>query len=121
MTMLLAADQLTLYPSGSQADGHGWALPDSTPVWQGIGNLQLDPGYSDARATESGGSGPYQPAHRPSGQLFLPTDAPLVDGVTVQVRGERYVCSLSRTVMDPTGGALSCQVATVSMVGGWPA
>lgn len=115
MSLLLAADAVTLY-AATGADGHGWATADlSTPLWSGAGSLQTSAGRVSALAGDGGGAGPYSPAHSSSAQLYLPPDAPVADGVIAEVRGEHYALSQSRLVTDPTGSAaLDCWAATAT-------
>lgn len=120
--LLLTTDEVSLtYPS-VDTDEHGWRLPTEAPVvWTGLGNLQLQPGISSPRAAEQGGRGPYGPARDAYGQLYLPADAPVVEGAQVSVRGRTYVLSQTRVVADPRGEELECWVATVTSVDTWPA
>ena len=62
MSLLLATDQVALYPPG-KADPHGWVEPGGPrPYWSGAGNLQLVAGASDPAAAAGGGHGPQDPA-----------------------------------------------------------
>lgn len=121
MSLLLARDDVVLTaPDG--LDEHGWRLPDGTePLpWSGVGNLQLMPGISNPRAAEQGGRGPFGPARDNTGQLYLPADAPVADGVQAQVRGRRYVLAQARLVTDPVDANLTCWSATATSVDTWP-
>jgi hypothetical protein len=123
MTLLLAADQVDLYPPSAGTDAHGWAVPGTAPpAWAGLGNLQLGPGPSDPRAAEGGGAGPFGPAAADHGTLYLPTDAPAADGCVAVVRGQAYVLSGTRLVPDPAApdGGASCQAADVAGTARWP-
>lgn len=121
MTLMLATDPVELYPAAGGADGHGWAEPGAEPVWSGTGNLQAQPGRSDARAADGGGHGPYDPRHGSAAVLLLPPDAPLIDGMTAVVRGQVFALSQSRLIPDPLGsGWLDCQAATATGTDGWP-
>jgi hypothetical protein len=114
MSLLLAADLVTLYPPGSP-DERGWAGPGTVPVWSGQCNLQLGPGVTDPRAAEGGGAGPFGPARTLSGELYLPPEAKPEDGWTADVgAGFRYVLSDVRLVPDPAGAGLDCWVATAT-------
>lgn len=119
--LLLAADQVVLYPPGGDADGHGWAEPGAGPYWAGTGNLQLAAGASDPRAAEGGGHGPYAPAAGQAGQLFLPPSVPLAEGSLAVIRGKAWVLSQVRLVADPAdpAGGIACQSATVTEAD-WP-
>lgn len=120
MSLLLAADEVALYPAAPE-DSHGWALPGlDPPAWTGTGNFQAQPGRADVRAADGGGHGPYDPRAGSVGVLLLPPDAPLADGMTAVVRGVTYALSQSRAVLDPVGGGLDCQAATASSVSDWP-
>lgn len=117
MTVLLAADEVELYPAGD-LDGHGWQEPDESypPSWRGMGSLQLVGGLSDPRASTGGGHGPNNPARTEAGNLFLPPAALPVEGMTARVRGLVFVLSQVRLMVDPTdpGGGIGCWAATVS-------
>jgi hypothetical protein len=119
--LLLAPDTVDLHAPSTTQDNCGWAEPDpGGVVWTGLGNLQLDAGTSDPRQHTAGGSGPYDPACGLSGQLFLPTDAPIAEGVTVECRGHQFIASQVRTVVDPAGSGLDCIMSTVTGVEQWP-
>lgn len=126
MTVLLPTDTVELYPPGTATDEHGWSLPTSGATWTGPGSLQLDPGVSNPRADDrggrklpGGGSGPFGPAVIEHGTLYLPADADAHDGGTAIIRGEGWVLSNVRLVVDPAdGSSASCLTAEVS---GWPA
>jgi len=107
MTLLLAADPVTLYRPGNP-DERGWTGPGSSAAWSGTGNLQLSAGVSDPRAAEGGGTGVFGPARLESGELYLPPDASPADGMTAEVRGKRWVLSHTRLVADPVGTGLDC-------------
>lgn len=111
--VLLAADAVTLYRPGDR-DGHGWREPGSAVGWSGTGNLQLAPGPSDPGAGAGGGHGPSEPAAALAGQLYLPADAEPAEGMTAEVRGQRYTLSQVRFVTDPAGGGLGCWAAAVT-------
>jgi hypothetical protein len=115
VSVLLAADQVELYPPG-RLDAHGWreADPEARPVWCGLGNLQLGPGPSDPRAAGGGGRGPSEPKAAETGVLFLPPEAELVDGMAARIRCRVFLLSQAHLVADPTGGALDCWQATVT-------
>jgi hypothetical protein len=123
VTVLLPTDHVALYPPAG-LDGHGWRLPAgdaAEPYWQGEGALQLQPGVSDPRAADGGGRGPHGPARDAVGQLFLPGSLPeLADGYTARVRGETYVLSQTRRVLDPAGGDLGCWAAQATGTSRWP-
>jgi hypothetical protein len=123
---MLAPDQVDLYPGSGQADAHGWALPpEAEAAWSGQGNLQAQPGRSDARATDGGGHGPYEPGQSPSAVLLLPPEAEPQDGQVAMIRGRPWVLSQTRLVLDPLGeaalapDALTCYAATATEVGSW--
>jgi hypothetical protein len=117
VSLLIGRDPVALYPAGG-ADSHGWVLPGARPVWEGIGNLQAGPGRSDPRAADGGGHGPQDPAAIPSAVLYLPPEAPLVDGMTAEIAGRRYAVSQARIVNDPRPtGELDCWAATATAAG----
>lgn len=121
--LLLAPDTATLYPPGA-ADADGWTLPDTTaPYWTGPANLQLAFGPSDPRAEAGGGAGPFAPAHRRAGVIYLPAGIPDVpEGTTAEVRGQRYALSGVRRVSDPLGGTtgpLGCWAAACTATDTW--
>jgi hypothetical protein len=122
--LLLAPDQVTLYPASQAADGHGWALPDGTLFWTGQGSLQASPGRSDAAAGGAGGHGPYAPALVPLATLYLPPEAgPVTDGMVAQVGGKAYALSQVRWVSDPVNpdvAGLGCWVAQCEGTDQWP-
>jgi hypothetical protein len=120
--LLLGADDVMLWEPSPGDDTYGWAAEDAAgiPAWQGIGNLQLTGGTSDPRAAQGGGRGPFAPAQSETGQLFLPLDAPVTEGITADVRGVTYVLSQTHMVADPLGGNLGCWAATVTEVTTWP-
>jgi hypothetical protein len=118
VTLLLALDQVELYPAG-ELDAHGWRQPGTVPVWAGLGNLQQQPGHSDPQATAGGGHGPHDPRRDRVGVLYLPADAPLVDGITAEVNGQPWALSQTRIVRDPTGGPLDCWAATATGTWTW--
>jgi len=117
--LLLAPDTVDLHGPSSTEDQYGWAQPDEGVVWTGLGNLQLAGGTSDPRASEGGGAGPYDPKYHAIGQVFLPTDAPVVEGCTIDVQGKRYVLSQTRIVADPVGLGLDCWMCAVTEVTTW--
>jgi hypothetical protein len=120
MTLLLGADQVTLYPAGSAADSHGWALAGTPAAWQGSGSLQTSPGMSADTAAQGGGHGPYDPNATRLATLFLPPDAPVAEGCVADVRGERYHLTQVRLVTDPTGtGGLDCWAASATGTSTW--
>ena len=121
MTVLLAADAVALYPPSEAADAHGWVLPGTAAAWSGLGSLQLVPGSSDPAAGDGGGHGPFDPAAVASGSLYLPLDAAPAEGDVAVIRGDSYVLSQVRLVVDPTGGGIDCFVATVSGTATWSA
>jgi len=115
--ILLTPDQISLAPPGSEWDGHGWALPGTGTPWQGPGALQLQPGLSAPGADQGGGGGPFAPHATGLGSLYLPPDAPALEGCLVHARGEVYRLSQVRLVRDPTGsGGLDCWAAAVTSV-----
>lgn len=122
--LLLAADEVELYPPAETADAHGWQLPgdDAEAAWCGTGNLQLNPGASDPMAADGGGRGPHAPAAVPSGVLFLPPGAPAGDGWCARVRGRLWVLSQVRELPDPAvpGGGIGCVAATATASGQGP-
>jgi hypothetical protein len=116
--LLLAADAVELYPAGD-LDAHGWRLPGDgdTPSWCGLGNLQLVSGLSDPRAAEGGGHGPHDPRRVEAGNVFLPIAAEPVDGMTLVTRGQVFVLSQVRLLVDPIegeSGGLTCWAAAVT-------
>lgn len=113
MSVLLASDELTLYRAEGK-DAHGWALPGSTPAWTGKGSLQLTAGLTDQGATFFGGAGPYDPARAQQGTVYLPPDAPAVEGMVLVARDHPYVLGALRFVGDPVGAGADCLVASVS-------
>jgi hypothetical protein len=121
VTVLLAVDQVELYQPG-ELDATGWREPpdESTarPCWTGRGNLQLYTGSSDPRAGPGGGRGPHDPRRVGAGNVFLPSGACPVDGMTAVVRCQAFVLSEVRFIADPTGidGFLSCWSASVTAV-----
>jgi len=115
MSLMLGADQVTLFSPPAGADEHGWTLPATAQVWQGSGNLQRLPGRSDPLMREGGGQGPFGPNVVDTAMLYLPSDAPVSEGMVAEVRGERYVLSQVHPVLDPTGtGGLDCLVASAA-------
>jgi hypothetical protein len=117
--VMLARDQVALYrPDGT--DAHGWRIPDAdaAPVWCGAGNLQLAAGPSDPRAADAGGHGPFEPAARTTGALYLPPEARPAEGTIAVVRGQAFALSSVREVHDPAdlAGYLDCWAATVTEV-----
>jgi hypothetical protein len=119
VSLLLAADAVELYPPDG-TDPHGLAEPGTERAWAGVGNLQLSAGTTDPRAADGGGRGPFDPAVKPGGLLFLPLDASPRDGWVAKVRGRCWALSQVRAVMDPAGGGLDCWMATVADAGRWP-
>ena len=111
VTVLLAADQVALFPPGTRADAHGWALePEDPPAWRGRGNLQLGAGLSDPAARERGGHGPFAPSATQAGIVFLPPDAEPAEGGVIVVRGQAFTLSQVRYLRDPRdhGGFMDC-------------
>lgn len=122
MTVLLPADEVTLYPPGG-LDAHGWRLPPTPgtdPYWQGTGNLQLAAGISDPHGAAGGGRGPHGPARDLTGQLYVPAGFNLTEGSVAVIRDRVFVLSQARLVRDPAGAGLDCQVATVTSTDTWP-
>lgn len=114
MSLLLATDQVALYPPG-KADPHGWVEPGGPrPYWTGAGNLQLAAGASDPAAAGGGGHGPQDPAAAQGGTLYLPPDTGVWEGSTALVRGQWWALSQVRAVSDPTGSGLDCVAATAT-------
>jgi len=112
MAVLLANTEVELYPAGGE-DGHGWALPGAVLAWRGAGSWQPAPGVSDAAAGDRGGHGPQRPATAALGQVYLPPDAPVADGVVAVIGGRAYALAQARLVTDPRGhGDLDCWVAS---------
>ena len=123
MTVLLAEDEVVLYPPSVDVDEHGWRLPDEAPYWSGIGNLQLNPGISNPLAAGGGGRGPYGPARDNVGSLFLPPEVPLLEGSSAMIRDRVYVLSQVRIVADPVmglDGPMTCWAATATSNDTWP-
>ena len=118
--LLLFPDTVDLHGPLSTVDTYGSAEPDPVVVWTGPGNLQLNGGVSDPRASDGGGAGPYDPAQAPAGQLFLPDDAPVAEGCVADIRGAQYVLSQTYLAVDPVAGDLGCWVATAREVSSWP-
>jgi hypothetical protein len=116
VTVLLATDQVALYPPSSVSDEHGWELPpEARPAWSGVGNLQLSPGPSDPRATEGGGAGPFRPRAANAGNLYLPPEAEPQEGMAAVIRGQVWVLSQVRYIKDPElGGYLDCWASTAT-------
>ena len=121
VSVLLGADQVTLYRA-APPDAHGWALPDlSSPVWTGAGSFQRAQGRTDAGAAQGGGHGPYDPNAGALATIYLPPGAPVADGLIAEVGGEHYWLGQARPVHDPRGtGDLDCWVATATGTVGWP-
>lgn len=117
MTVLLATDDLELYPAGA-ADEHGWVDTGAAAIWAGRGSLQIVAADTGPGADDGGGHGPFDPASTPNGLVYLPADAPARDGSALEARGERWVLSQVRYVADPAGLGLDCLVAAVNR---WPA
>jgi hypothetical protein len=113
VSLLLAADQVALYPPG-EADPHGWVEPGAAPYWCGAGNLQLAAGASDPAAAGGGGHGPQDPAAAQGGTLFLPPCTGVAEGSTALIRGQWWALSQVREVTDPTGSGLDCVAATAT-------
>jgi hypothetical protein len=121
MALLLARDDVTLYPAAAPGDDHGWAAPGTDPAWAGTGNFQARPGRSATLAADAGGHGPYDPLAGSAGVLYLPPDAPVEDGMVAELRGARYALSQCYRVPDPiAGGALDCWAAIATGLDGWP-
>jgi hypothetical protein len=122
MSVLLANDAVELYAIPGTADAHGWADPGAAPpAWTGTGNLQRAPGYTDRRAADAGGHGPFGPAAQETGILYLPPDANPEAGMTALIRGWIWALSQVREIADPTGsGLLDCWEMDVSAVSTWP-
>lgn len=118
---MLATDDVELFRPGPR-DEHGWQSPpdDARPYWQGRGNLQLATGPSDPRAGQGGGRGPYNPRSDELGLLYLPADVELADGCAARIRGEMFVLSQTRLVLDPVGTGLDLRMATATGTGRWP-
>lgn len=119
MTVLLAADAVELYPPGG-TDAHGWQLAgDAKPSWRGMGSLQLTGGLSYPGANDPGGHGPHAPARIEAGNLFLPSEARPAEGMVALIRGQRFVLSLVRMLVDPTDptGGIGCWAAAVQEAG----
>lgn len=115
MSVLLATDDVELYPASGAGDSHGWVeQPTEPPSWAGRGALQLGAGTSDPRAAEGGGAGPFAPTVVAAGVLYLPPDAAPADGMVAVIRGASWVLAQVRYVPDPIGGSLDCYVASVS-------
>jgi hypothetical protein len=119
VTVLLAVDAVELFGPTGSADAHGWAEPGTDPAWTGVGNLQVSAFPSDPRAADAGGHGPFDPATRPTGSLFLPVDASPAEGQVALVRGQSWALSQVRLVVDPSGGGVDCWVATAT-ASDWP-
>jgi hypothetical protein len=119
VSLLLTPDHVVLYPAG-ELDPRGWREPGDEPAWEGAGNLQLQPGITDPRAADGGGRGPHDPARDHTGQLYLPPDAPVADGMAAVVRGDTYWLGQTRLMEDPTAGArAACWVSTVTGTRTW--
>jgi hypothetical protein len=120
MSLMLAVDPVELYPPGG-LDAHGQREPGVVPSWIGEGNLQLFPGPSDPRGAGGGGRGAYQPAADEAGNLYLPPEAAVTEGMAALIRGRMYVLSRVRQVVDPigVGAGLGCWTATVTGTGKW--
>ena len=117
--LLLAVDEVELYPPG-QTDPHGWRLVDlEHPYWSGTGNLQLAPGGSDPHAGDGGGHGPHEPAHVVTGTLFLPPGVQVTEGSLAVIRKQAFALSQVRLVPDPAdpGGGIACLTATATTIG----
>jgi hypothetical protein len=122
MSVLLAVDQVDLYPPDTSAqDSHGWVDPGpAPPTWTGLGSLQLTAGVSDPRAAEGGGFGPFSPGAVELGTLYLPPEASPVEGTVAVVRSRMFVLGKVRLVPDPTGsGMLDCWAAAASGNEAW--
>jgi hypothetical protein len=113
MSLLLAADEVALYPPG-KSDAHGWVEPGDRPYWCGTGNLQLIAGASDPRATDGGGHGPSSPAAAEQGTLYLPPGSCASEGSSALIRGQWWALSQVRLVPDPVGSGLDCMAATAT-------
>jgi hypothetical protein len=112
--LMLGADQVTLYPPQGE-DSHGWALPGTSSVWMGNGNIQRAAGQNDIGMQSAGGQGPFNPNWAELGIIYLPPDAPAVDGMIAESGGIQYVLRQVRPVNDPRGtGDLDCWVATLN-------
>jgi hypothetical protein len=120
--LLLATDQVELYPPAAGPDAHGWEQPGTGPYWSGTGNLQEQPAYSDPRMNGGGGQGPYAPHHADTSRLYLPPGAQPLEGSAALIRGRWWVLSQVRVVTDPTqpaGGGITCWTATATGVAQW--
>jgi hypothetical protein len=120
VSVMLARDTVALYRPGG-TDAHGWRdgpPEDARPCWCGPGNLQLGAGPSDPRAADAGGHGPFDPAARMAGALYLPPEARPAEGDVAVARGQPWVLSAVREVHDPAdlAGFLDCWAATVTEV-----
>jgi hypothetical protein len=113
VSLLLAADDVALYPPG-KADAHGWVEPGAAPYWCGTGNLQLAPGASDPAAAGGGGHGPADPAAAQGGVLYLPAGCGVWEGSTARIRGQWWALSQVRLVTDPAHSGLDCVAATAT-------
>ena len=113
MSLLLAADEVALYPPG-KPDPHGWVQPGGQPSWCGTGNLQLIAGASDPRAGDGGGHGPQDPAAAQQGTVYLPPGCDVREGSTARIRGQWWALSQVRLVPDPAQTGLDCMAATAT-------
>jgi hypothetical protein len=123
VTLLLAPDQVALYEPGDP-DTHGWVTAedqDQAPLWEGPGNLQAQAGRSAGTADAAGGHGPWDPNRSDLATLFLPTDAPVRDGLRAVIRGRSYALSQARLIEDPTDptAGIACWMTTATGVDTW--
>jgi hypothetical protein len=122
VTLLLAPDLVALYEPGDP-DTHGWVTADdlAPSVWEGPGNLQAQAGRSSGTADAAGGHGPWDPNRSEAATLFLPTDAPVRDGLRAVIRGRSYALSQSRLIEDPTDptAGIACWMITATGVDTW--
>lgn len=119
MSLLLRPDQVALYSPAGGSDEHGWELAGTRSVWDGHGNYQPGPGWSDPTARDAGGRGPHAPAGTDTGNLYLPPEAPVADGMVAVVNGTAFTLGQARLVRDPRGvGDLDCWVTAATRKAG---
>ena len=121
-SLLLAPDDVLLYARSASDDDHGWHVPGTALArWTGRGSLQLTEGAHYPRADGGGGRGPFDPANRSVGTVYLPEDAMPEEGMVLVARGREFVLSQVRYLPDPSAGNIGCWMAALGSVDTWPA
>jgi hypothetical protein len=116
MTVLIQRDSFQVIRPSRTLDDHGWAEDQATTVVGTVaGTLQEVAPADDPRATEGGGYGPADPAHRRLGTAYL--TAEVFPGDLLETRGRTWRVQSARLVEDPRpSGDLDCWVCELSEV-----